>query len=61
MSQVVYGLVLGCVCLLVWGLFRLLDYLIHWLVSKVWLILEKRQKRLDDKKKDCRERINDSP
>lgn len=45
MSQVVYGLVLGGTCLLVWGMFRLLDHLIH------WLVLEKRQKRLDAKKK----------
>ena len=51
MSQVVYGLVLGGTCLLVWGMFRLLDHLIHWLVSKVWLVLEKHQKRLDAKKK----------
>ncbi|OTO02219.1 hypothetical protein [Enterococcus sp. 5B3_DIV0040] len=51
MSQVVYGLVLGGTCLLVWGLFRLLDLLIHWLVSTVWLILEKRQKRVDVNKK----------
>ncbi|OTO05127.1 hypothetical protein [Enterococcus sp. 5B3_DIV0040] len=42
MREIAYVFVLGCTCLLVWGVFHLLDLLVNWLVSKVWLVLEKR-------------------
>lgn len=51
MTQVAYGIILFCTCLLVWGTYRLLDCCMDWLVDQICVLLEKRQKRLDSKKR----------
>ncbi|WP_368264569.1 hypothetical protein [Enterococcus innesii] len=45
MSQVVYGIMLFCICLFFWGMYRLLGCCMHWMVARICALLEQQPKR----------------